>query len=233
MPSLPNHQPRVGGGRVLGIRVSLCAVNISKWSFAFPFYLLISTFFTLRGGFQGGRFPAHATTISTPAPGGLMGHRGENRTTRRAAHGLSVSNCKGSPPRVLILRHREPNVNTWPLREHSELSTEAGGNTTPTWSSERKACVICFKSPVKKEFFLSSFLWGEKKYRRVFGIHCLALALSSGPERRPRAPVPEWLTHSSVLKNKTCAHRRWGRSPRGALLILSSPQNLSTFQFSR
>lgn len=117
-------------------------------------------------------------------------------------------------------------------REHSDLSTEAEGNTTPTWSSERKVYVICFKSLVKNEFFLSSLLWGEKIYRRVFGIHCFALALSSSQEHWHRAPIPEWLTRSSFLKNKALACRSWGGSPCSVLLILSNPQNWSTFQFS-
>lgn len=96
------------------------------------------------------------------AHGSLMGHQGENSPNGLPQTSAGVSHCRGSLPCALILRNAGLDVNAWPLLRVLRSDPEAEGDSTPTWSSERKAYVICVKSLVKNEFSLSCLLWGEK-----------------------------------------------------------------------
>lgn len=122
-----SHQLRVGGLECLGFWVSPYVIrNFSKQSSTFPFYLLIFTFFTAV------RVPVepvscqpdnniHAGSRQLDGASG----REQNDSDGPPTASAWVSNCKGSPPRVLILRNTELNVNTRPLLR--ALRSEHGG----------------------------------------------------------------------------------------------------------
>ena len=95
-------------------------------------------------------------------------------------------------------------------QEHLDLTVEAGDDAAPAWTWGRKAYVICFKLLVKNEFLLSSLLWGEKKYGRVFGVNCFALALSGmNYEHWDGVPRAEWQVPHYYSKTKHLEIKDW------------------------